>query len=142
MGAGSNHDMDARHRQYTVKYALNTAEGVGRLLRDMHRLRSARFERGDYAASDILIDLDSAIVAANLTVRQRQALYYVYEEDMRQVDAAKAMGCAQNSVSEAVDRALERIASVYERWNYGEVEVLYVENNESNENINEGEGDK
>jgi DNA-directed RNA polymerase specialized sigma24 family protein len=142
MGAGSNHDMDARHRQYTVKYALNTAEGVGRLLRDMHRLRSARFERGDYAASDILLDLDTAIQRANLTVRQRQAVYYCYEEDMRQVDAAKAMGCAQKNVSEAADRAVEAIAAVYNGWNYGEIEVIYTENNESNENINEGKDDE
>jgi DNA-directed RNA polymerase specialized sigma24 family protein len=120
-------DIEKGSREYTVKYALNTADGVKRLLTDMHRLREARFCRGDYAASDILLDLDTAIQRANLTVRQRQALYYVYEEDMRQVDAAKAMGCAQKNVSEAADRALEAIATVYSDWGYGEITAIYTE---------------
>lgn len=120
-------DIEKGSREYTVKYALDNADGVKRLMTDLHWLRSARFERGDYAASDILIDLDSAIIAANLTVRQRQAVYYVYEEDMRQVDAAKAMGCAQKNVSEAVERSLESIAAVFRSWNYGELLAIYTE---------------
>lgn len=120
-------DIEKGSREYTVKYALNSADGVKRLLTDLHRLRSARFERGDYAASDILIDLDSAIIAANLTIRQRQAVYYVYEEDMRHEDAGAVMGVTQEAVTQFISSGLSRVASVFCRWNYGEVTAIYVE---------------
>ena len=71
---------------------------------------------GDTAASDILIDLFAAIQMAGLTDRQRQALRLVYEEDLTQEEAGRRMGIAQNSVSEAADRALENIAEVYWFW--------------------------
>ncbi|MFE4202125.1 RNA polymerase sigma factor [Aneurinibacillus aneurinilyticus] len=131
-------DIEKGSREYTVKYALNTVGGVRRLLRDIHRLRSARFERGDYAASDILLDLDTAIQRANLTVRQRQAVYYVYEEDMRHEDAAGVVGVDRSAITKLLDRALERIATVYSEWNYGEVIATYTE---EIENTNE-EGDE
>lgn len=114
-------DLDEGHRKYEIKYALNDKEGVSALLKDAHRLRERRFHAGDYSASDILIDLQTAVGRAGLTKRQREALYWVYEQDLTQKDAAAEMGIAQKNVSEALDRALERIAAVYEGWDYGEI---------------------
>lgn len=124
-------DIEKGSREYTVKYALDSAGGVKRLMADLHRLRSARFERGDYAASDILIDLDSAIIAANLTVRQRQAVYYVFEEDMRQADAGAEMGVTQQAVDQLLRYAVESIATVFRGWKYGEVTAIYTEETEN-----------
>jgi RNA polymerase sigma factor (sigma-70 family) len=64
----------------------------------------------------LLADLETAISMAKLTERQSEALRLVYEEDLTQEEAGKLMGIAQNSVSEAVDRAVENIAEVYWFW--------------------------
>ncbi|MCP1354644.1 sigma factor-like helix-turn-helix DNA-binding protein [Aneurinibacillus migulanus] len=130
-------DIEKGSREYTVKYALDSADGVKRLMTDLHRLRSARFERGDYAASDILIDLDSAIIAANLTIRQRQAVYYVYEEDMRHEDVAKMLDISRRAIGFHVNAGISKIATVFSSWGYGEITAIYVEETEINENTNE-----
>lgn len=126
-------DIEKGSREYTVKYALNSPNGVGRLLRDIHRLRSARFERGDYAASDILIDLDSAIVAANLTVRQRLAIYYTYEADLKHEDVAPMLDVSRRAVGFHVTAGLTKIAAIFSAWEYGEVTAIYVDDTENNE---------
>jgi predicted DNA-binding protein (UPF0251 family) len=93
------------------------------LLRDAHRLASRRFEKGDYAASDILIDLATAIKAARLTRRQAEALRLYYVEDMTLEDVGAAMGLAsgRKRASRLVITGLNRIAAVFARWNYGEL---------------------
>jgi RNA polymerase sigma factor (sigma-70 family) len=64
----------------------------------------------------LLADLKQAVEMAQLTGRQSEALRLVYEEDLTQEEAGKRMGVAQNSVSEALDRAIENIAEVYWFW--------------------------
>lgn len=123
-------DLTKDTRKYTQTYALNTQAGVKRLLRDRHRIASRRFS-GDTAASDVIIDLHSAINSAGLTDRQAEAVAWVYGADVTQQRAAEIMGIAQKNVSEYVDIAVERIAAVYARWDYGEVSVeLTVDNEE------------
>jgi predicted DNA-binding protein (UPF0251 family) len=114
-------DLDEGHRKYEVKYALNDKEGVSALLRDIHRLRERRFHAGDYSASDILIDLQTAIDRAGLTKRQREAIYCVYEMDLTQKDAGERMGIGQDVVSGHVSAACEKIATIYADWDYGEI---------------------
>ena len=123
-------DTEKGGRAYEIKYALNDAAGVKALLRDRHRISSARF-RGDYAASDILIDLHSAMNSAGLTERQTEAIAWVYGADMTQAKAAEIMGVGQDSVSDFVNGAAERIAAVYARWEYGDVTVEYADDNET-----------
>lgn len=115
-------DISAKERNYTQSYALNTADGVKALLRDRHRIGARRF-KGDTAASDILIDLHSAIESAGLTDRQAEAVAWVYGRDLTQTEAARIMGVSQQAVAQFTDEAAERIAAVYKRWNYGEVAV-------------------
>jgi predicted DNA-binding protein (UPF0251 family) len=117
-------------RQYSVKYALNDAEGVKALLRDRHRIASRRFG-GDMDASCLLIDLHTAMNTANLTPRQAEAIAWVYGADITQSEAAKLMKISQKNVSEYVDIAVQRIAAVYQAWDYGEVSVeMLAEDNE------------
>ncbi|MBJ6364171.1 RNA polymerase subunit sigma [Paenibacillus sp. GCM10012307] len=120
-------DLTEQSRKYTVKYALNAAAGVKSLLRDRHKIGLRRFT-GDTAASDILIDLASAINTAGLTERQTEAVALVYGPwDLTQADAATVMGVGQDSVSDFLNGAARRIAAVYERWEYGEIEVIAEE---------------
>lgn len=121
-------DTEKGHRQYEVRYALNDREGVASLLRDVHRLRERRYHAGDYSASDILIDLQTAINEANLTKRQRESMYYVYELDLPQKEAGIRMGGIGNdAVSHCLKGAVQRIADVYNKWNYGEITIQYTE---------------
>lgn len=115
-------DTEKQSRKYTQTYALSTAAGVKRLLRDRHHIGARRF-KGDTAASDILIDLHSAIESAGLTDRQAEAVAWVYGADVTQARAADIMGITQKNVSEYVDLAADKIAAVYRRWEYGEVAV-------------------
>jgi DNA-directed RNA polymerase specialized sigma24 family protein len=114
MGA-TNHDKQAQHRAYEQRYALDNADGVRLLLSDYHALVSRQYQ-GDYAATDVLIDLHTAIERAGLTDRQRQAIALVYFEDLTQADAGKLMGVRQDTVSKLVKSALAKIAAVYEKW--------------------------
>lgn len=107
---------------------MNDREGVASLLRDIHRLRERRFHAGDYAACDILADLQTAITNANLTNRQRESLYYVYELDLTQKDAGERMGGIGNdAVSHCLKGAVQRIADVYSGWDYGEITIEFDE---------------
>lgn len=96
------------------------------LLRDRHRISSARF-RGDYAASDILLDLNSAIYNAGLTERQTEAVALISGFDLTQEEAARVMGMTQQAVAKTYDAAAEKLAAVYRKWEYGEITVEYEE---------------
>ncbi|WP_339306885.1 sigma factor-like helix-turn-helix DNA-binding protein [Paenibacillus sp. FSL R5-0519] len=122
-------DIEKGSRSYSVKYSLSSAAGVKALLRDRHRISSARF-RGDYAACDILVDLHSAINSAGLTDRQTEAIAFVYGFDVTQAEAARQMGVSREAVTQLIEAAAEKMAAVYKRWEYGEVSVEYTEDSE------------
>lgn len=110
---------------YEVKYVLNDAAGVKKLLRDRHHINSAQF-LGDYNAVDTLVDLNSAIASAGLTERQAESVAWVYGADLTQKDSAEIMGITRTTLNESIDTAAEKIASVYRKWEYGEIAVSYV----------------
>jgi DNA-directed RNA polymerase specialized sigma subunit len=118
-------DIEKGHRQYEQRYALNDKEGVTMLLKDLHRLRERRFHAGDFSASDLLLDIQTAIDNAKLSNRQRLALYWIYEMDLTQKDAAVQMGVTREAVTQLIGGAVERIAGVFSKWEYGEITVLY-----------------
>jgi RNA polymerase sigma factor (sigma-70 family) len=109
-------DLSTKERALDARYpALDNPLGLRILLSDYHALLNRQYQ-GDYDAVVLLTDLYKAIELANLTERQAEALRLVYEEDLTQEEAGKLMGIAQNSVSEAVDRAIENIAEIYYYW--------------------------
>nr|WP_277603137.1 sigma factor-like helix-turn-helix DNA-binding protein [Brevibacillus sp. SYP-B805] len=65
----------------------------------------------------------SAIEAAKLTPRQREALRLYYVEDLTLEDVGVRMGLAsgRKRASRLVITGLNRIAAVFARWNYGEL---------------------
>jgi DNA-binding CsgD family transcriptional regulator len=115
-------DTEKQSRKYSETYSLSTAAGVKRLLRDRHRIAARRF-KGDVAASDILIDLHSAINSAGLTDRQTEAVAWVYGADVTQAKAAEIMGITREGVKAHLEDAISKISVVYERWEYEEVTV-------------------
>jgi RNA polymerase sigma factor (sigma-70 family) len=109
-------DLSTKERALDAKYpALDNPAGLRILLSDYHALVNRQYQ-GDYDAVVLLADLATAVEMAQLTGRQSEALRLVYEEDLTQEEAGKRMGVAQNSVSEALDRAIENIAEVYYYW--------------------------
>ncbi|MGM0836027.1 MAG: sigma factor-like helix-turn-helix DNA-binding protein [Bacillota bacterium] len=114
MGSATN--KTDQHATHEAKYhALDSAANVRLLLGDYHALKQRRFA-GDYAACDVLIDLERAIELAGLTARQRQALGLVYEADLTQVEAGRRMGISQQAVEQFVKAAEEAIADIYYYW--------------------------
>jgi hypothetical protein len=112
----SKFDKQAGDRRYNSQYpALNSPAGLRILLSDYHALKIRQYQ-GDYDATIILADLATAIESAKLTDRQRSALHLVYEEDLTQEDAGRAMGLDKQGVNNLLDRALEGIAEVYWYW--------------------------
>lgn len=115
-------ETNAKERTYAQTYALSTPAGVKKLLRDRHKIAARRYS-GDIAASDILLDLHSAIDTAGLTDRMAEAVAYVYGLDTTQGAAAKLLGVSREAVKDLLFQATKRIAAVYRRWNYDEVTV-------------------
>jgi predicted DNA-binding protein (UPF0251 family) len=85
------------------------------LLSDYHALLNRQYQ-GDYDAVLLLVDLRKAIELAQLTGRQSEALHLVYEMDLTQEEAGRAMGIGQDVVSYHVERAVEAVAEVYWYW--------------------------
>jgi DNA-binding CsgD family transcriptional regulator len=111
----SMHDKLSGDRRYSARYALDNPNGIRLLLANYNALKSRQY-LGDYDATIILIDLETAISRAGLTDRQRQALRLVFEEDLTQAEAGKRMDITRQNVAKYVDTSLKKIAEVYESW--------------------------
>ena len=111
-------DIHSKERALEESYpALNTAAGIKRLLADQNALLIRQYS-GDYAAVDIVCDLETAINVAKLTDRQSEALRLVYTQDLTQEDAARQAGVARTTLVGHIDVAVEKIAAVYEYWGW------------------------
>lgn len=113
--SATNHDKQAKMRTYEARFAINSPDGVKRLLRDYHALVERQYD-GDYDAVILLVDLATAIEKAGLTERQREALTLVYFEDLSQVEAGERMGVSKQTVNRLVTVATAKVARVYEVW--------------------------
>ncbi|PFF33216.1 hypothetical protein CN335_21370 [Bacillus thuringiensis] len=108
-------DLTINERMLEHTYALDNPKSIDLLLRHLPYIQECRFN-GDYAASDILIDLETAISNADLTDRQRQVLRLVYFEDMKQTQVAVEMGISAPTVNLYKRLLAQKIAAVFERW--------------------------
>lgn len=115
------YDTETAARAYSTKYDLETAAGVKNLLRDLEIVHRARTDRADYAAADILIDLNSAGRSAGLTSNEATAITYIYRDGLTHKEAALALGVPASGMTALIDSAIEKIAEVYKRWEYGEI---------------------
>ncbi|MBO1582698.1 sigma factor-like helix-turn-helix DNA-binding protein [Bacillus sp. XF8] len=108
-------DLTINERMLEHTYALDNPRSVDLLLRHLPYMRERRYN-GDYDASIILIDLETAISQADLTDRQRQVLRLVYFEDMKQRDVAISLGITAPTVNLYKRLLTQKIAAVFERW--------------------------
>ena len=109
--AGRNSERMVRERR---RFIIDK-DVVAHLLRDSYRLESLA-AGGSIDAADVLFDLERAINAADLTLRQRDVLFYMYGVGVTQEEAASLLGVSQATVSELLDAAVTKIAEVYQRW--------------------------
>ena len=100
---------------YATRYQLVTPEGVESLLSEYEAISGRRFQ-GDCDASDILLDMDAAMVKAELTPMQLRTIRLVVIDGHTQKEASVITGIAQQNVGKNVKKALEKIAAVYEYW--------------------------
>ncbi|ARO60166.1 Uncharacterized protein B5E38_2641 [Bacillus cereus] len=111
----SKYDNEASHRRIEQEYALDNPKSIDILLRHLPYMQERRFN-GDYAASDVLMDMETAISQADLTDRQRQVLRLVYFEDMKQRDVAILLGITAPTVNLYKRLLAQKVAAVFERW--------------------------
>ncbi|PEA75096.1 sigma factor-like helix-turn-helix DNA-binding protein [Bacillus wiedmannii] len=111
----SKYDNEAAHRRIEQEYALDNPKSIDLLLRHLPYMQERRFN-GDYAASDVLMDMETAISQADLTDRQHQVLRLVYFEDMKQRDVAVSLGITAPTVNLYKRLLAQKIAAVFERW--------------------------
>ena len=92
------------------RYDLKTVYGVNSLLRDIHKLREARFSGTDTTTiSNILVDFELTIKRAGLTEKQEEALFLLFENDFTQAEVSKVLGISQQAVSKHIDNAIKKI---------------------------------
>ncbi|WP_151737224.1 RNA polymerase subunit sigma [Paenibacillus tengchongensis] len=125
------YDTETAARAYSTKYNLETAAGVKCLLRDFETVHRARVDHADYAAADILIDLNAAGRSAGLTAREAAAITRVYRDGLTHKEAALALGVPASEMTALIDSAIEKITEVYKRWEYGEVYATVIGSAES-----------
>lgn len=82
-------------------------------LRNYHALLERTY-KGDIDAIIALVDLESAILRANLTDRQSEAIRLIYVDDMAQKDACQRMGIERSALTEHLRLALDSIEAIYE----------------------------
>ncbi|PFS88261.1 sigma factor-like helix-turn-helix DNA-binding protein [Bacillus thuringiensis] len=108
-------DLTINERMLEHTYALDNPKSVDLLLRHLPYMRERRYN-GDYDASIVLLDLETAISNADLTDRQRQVLQLVYFEDMKQTQVAVEMDITAPTVNLYKRLLAQKIAAVFERW--------------------------
>jgi len=93
------------------KYPLETVAGVIALFKNIHRLREARFTKGDYNISALLMSFEDSIQNSGLTARQMECLELVYKKDMTQEQASNVLGIARRTVNKHLAKAVECIVA-------------------------------
>lgn len=102
----------------------NISEQIKRLFENIHALNERKY-KGDTDAICILLDLERAIELAKLTNRQRQALYYIYVEDMKQVEVGEMLGIAQPNVKIYSNHAINKLVRIYkEVYKFGDSDEI------------------
>lgn len=105
-------DLSTKEKRWNDNYPLDKPYGVYALFSNIHYIREMRFLKGDFDACILLIDLDIAIAEADLTKRQREVLYWVFEKDLTQQEVAAKLGISQQAVSDHINSAIRKIAFI------------------------------
>lgn len=89
----------------------------GRFIQTVPKLLEQRY-KGDYEAVDILLDLDRAFYLANLTYRQKLAIFMVDILGYRLNETAVFLGVDVSTLSRTRKAGLLKVATIYFDWKY------------------------
>lgn len=103
-------DLTKAEKRLENLYPIDTSDGVRALLDQLHHVRESRFQRGDYDAAILLLDLYHAFQNANLTARQREVVSLTFELDLKQEEVATLLGISQQGVSDHINAGIKKIA--------------------------------
>lgn len=106
----SHVDLSSYEKKLDQRYNMTSLFGVASLFRDLHTLRSQRFQGTDTTyLSCTLLDFERLVSSANLTARQKEVLFLIYENGFSQIETSELMGITQQAVSKHVDNALAKL---------------------------------
>ncbi|TDQ37666.1 ECF-type sigma factor [Aureibacillus halotolerans] len=98
--------IEITHRGDQVKY------GIRRLLQDWYVFQERQY-KGDYAATDLLIDLADAMQKAKLTESQERSLQLIHMIGFSATEAGIMMKCSRQSATRNAERALGKVANAW-----------------------------
>jgi predicted DNA-binding protein (UPF0251 family) len=106
-------DLKSNEHKLEVEFPLETPQGVNAFLSNIHHVRSAAIDKGDYDAINLLIDFDIAYSKINVTPRQKQAIQLVFFADLTQREAGEIMGISQQAVQQLINSVINKISEQY-----------------------------
>lgn len=108
---GSVHvDIYKREKSLAQAYPLRTSEGVLAFLENFHYFKEQRL-KGDIESSTMLLDFIDAYEKTQLSGRERECLYYRYQECLSLKETADILGISFQAVNVYTKRGVERIAN-------------------------------
>ncbi|QWI73275.1 sigma-70 family RNA polymerase sigma factor (plasmid) [Bacillus mycoides] len=114
----SNYDKEAGVKRLETKYTVDSEESVERLLEDYYNIESAALSRGDMAAIDLLVDIESAFAQAEMSEEQRLVIQLMYFDLVPAETIAREMGSSRSTVTRRRRAGLEAIRDIFIKWEY------------------------
>lgn len=108
-------DLKTNECRLENEYPLDTPQGVNALLSNIHYIRCAAIDKGDFDAINLLIDFEIAYSKIEITKRQRQAIMLVYFADLTQKEAGDFMGISQQAVQQLIQNVVKKVAEQYRK---------------------------
>ncbi|WP_163530953.1 sigma factor-like helix-turn-helix DNA-binding protein [Halobacillus ihumii] len=105
--------------KFEKEYPLETPSGVYALFEDYFYVKVSAYDKSDFDAIDLLIDFEIAFNQIGTTLRQREAIYYVFVKDLTQREAAEKMGITQQAVHQLVWNVINKVSAQYRSDMYG-----------------------
>jgi DNA-binding CsgD family transcriptional regulator len=119
-------DIHRQERKYEQQFPMHTPEGVEVFLENYQYIRSRRL-KGDLDASLLLLDFDKFRSEAPLSKRENEVLYWRYEQEFTEKEAARHLGISVGALKKYCHRAILKIAdTIAVREGYKNVEEHLV----------------
>ena len=106
-------DINANERKLETMFPMHTRDGVEVFLENINHITQLTYFAGDIDALIMLIDFDSALEKAGLTLRELSIIEMVFMQDMKRVDVAKSLGVTKQTVQTWIIRSTDKLANYY-----------------------------